>query len=388
MSSARQRGGSSPRQDPARRRLVPAAVVTALVVTVLLLAWGGGTRRTAAPLDPDNPTADGAQAMARVLASQGVTVEVARGEPALRRAAVGAATTVFVASTVELRESTVRSLTTLTAAADRLVLLRPERRVLRQVDPEIRVRDTYRQGLVAACDTPDVRPGETLSRSQAEYLTDAAAFACFTTDGYAVLLGMPARGGHAPLLLVGSADLVTNDTVLSADNAALGLRVLGHSPRLVWYVPDLRDATASESSEPPSLAPAWFGPLVLLGGFAVLAVLLWRGRRLGRLVTEPLPVTVRAVEATESRGRLYRKARDTARAAAALRQGTRRRLAAYLQLPPGSPPAMTVTAVAAASGRPPQQVDELLYGPKPATDADLLALGGQLQALEKEVRRR
>src|SRR5690606_41722785 len=53
----------------------------------------------------------------------------------------------------------------------------------------------------------------------------------------------------------------------------------------------------------------------------VVVVLLawWQGRRLGPLVTEPLPVVVRASETVEGRGRLYRSRRARDRAAEALR---------------------------------------------------------------------
>ena len=43
-----------------------------------------------------------------------------------------------------------------------------------------------------------------------------------------------------------SPDSLTNEHVLESDNAALGLRLLGQGDRLVWYVPDLADAEASE----------------------------------------------------------------------------------------------------------------------------------------------
>ena len=46
--------------------------------------------------------------------------------------------------------------------------------------------------------------------------------------------------------------------------------------------------------------------------------MLWRGRRLGPLVVEPLPVVVKAVESTQGRGRLYRRVRDRAHAAGIL----------------------------------------------------------------------
>ena len=58
-----------------------AAVVVALLV--------GGRPATSEALDPDNPGADGARAVARVLDDQGVDVQVVRGAEALDRAELG-----------------------------------------------------------------------------------------------------------------------------------------------------------------------------------------------------------------------------------------------------------------------------------------------------------
>ena len=114
---------------------------------------------------------------------------------------------------------------------------------------------------------------------------------------------------------------------------------------------------------------------------------LWRGRRLGRLVTEPLPVIVRAVETTESRGRMYRKSRDRTRALAVLQLATRRRLAAYLGLSASSTVSSVAAAAAAVSGRRYQDVLDLLNSPAAHDDSSLLELANTLVALEKEVRR-
>jgi hypothetical protein len=103
---------------------------------------------------------------------------------------------------------------------------------------------------------------------------------------------------------------------------------------------------------------------------------------------------VRAVETTESRGRLYRRARDAARAGATLQLASRTRLADYLGLPRPSPwissrgtDQALVSAVAAASGRRVDEVGALLLGPPPDRDDHLLGLAAELAALEKEVRR-
>ncbi|MHB1473529.1 MAG: DUF4350 domain-containing protein, partial [Dermatophilaceae bacterium] len=111
------------------------------------------------------------------------------------------------------------------------------------------------------------------------------------------------------------------------------------------------------------------------------------GRRLGRLVTEPLPVIVRAVETTESRGRMYRKSRDRTRALAVLQLATRRRLTAYLGLSASSAIGSVAAASAAVSGRSYQDVLDLLSSSAVHDDSSLLELANNLIALEKEVRR-
>ena len=91
----------------------------------------------------------------------------------------------------------------------------------------------------------------------------------------------------------------------AADNAAVALRLLGQRGRLVWYVPDLRDVAAGDTGSSAAQLPAGLVPALWLLAVAVLATMLWRGRRLGPLVVEPLPVVVKAVESTQGRGRLY-----------------------------------------------------------------------------------
>jgi hypothetical protein len=188
------------------------------------------------------------------------------------------------------------------------------------------------------------------------------------------------------VILLGDSSLISNGAILDADNAAIALHVFGHTDRLVWYVPTLADIAASDTTS-RSIAPAWFEPGLVLATSAVLFLCLWRGRRLGRLVTEPLPVIVRAVETTESRGRMYRKSRDRTRALAVLQLATRRRLAAYLGLSASSALSNIAAAAAAVSGRSYQEVLDLLSSPAVRDDSSLLRLANTLTALEKEVRR-
>jgi hypothetical protein len=93
-------------------------------------------------------------------------------------------------------------------------------------------------------------------------------------------------------------------------------------------------------------------------------------------------VVVRAAEAVEGHGRLYRRAHAHARAAAALRAGTVQRLARHTGLPRTATAADVGALVAPLTGRDPSRLHELLAGPAPADDAGLLSLANALQELE------
>ena len=126
-------------------------------------------------------------------------------------------------------------------------------------------------------------------------------------------------------------------------------------------------------------------PALWLLAVAVLATMLWRGRRFGPLVVEPLPVVVKAVESTRGRGRLYARVRDRSHAAGILRAATGRRLAGRLRLGATTDPAVLVGAVARATGRDQADVHDLLSGRPVPDDAALTRLADDLAALEREV---
>ncbi|MDQ6716417.1 MAG: DUF4350 domain-containing protein [Actinomycetota bacterium] len=372
-----------------RRRVVRWVLVGLVVLAVaVVMLWRGPGPPTTQSLDPRNPGPNGAQALARVLGEQGVDVTVARGQAELARAGVDADTTVLVARTGDLAEATITRLASLTRSAERLVVVNPDTWVLRYLSADVEVRQLRRSAAdeaQAGCASSDLRPGETLSHTQSEFrrVGAPASAACLTHEGYSVYLALPRSASRAPLVLLGSSSALTNDEIDQAQNAAVVLRTLGHSSRLVWYVPSVTDIPTTDESRTGELLPPWLGPGALLGGFALAALLVWRGRRLGRLVREPLPVAVRAIETTESRGRIYRRAQDLSRAAAILQDASRRRLAAYFGLPRRASVETVAVSVSVATGRPVEHVRHLLAGPPPSTQTDLLALAAQLTALEK-----
>jgi PAS domain-containing protein len=209
---------------------------------------------------------------------------------------------------------------------------------------------------------------------------------CFTDSGRSVLLA----DAIEDVVLYGAGQALSNDQVLRADNAAVALRLLGEDERLVWYVPDPTDAETDETVTLGSLLPDWIGPGIWMLALACVGLILWRFRRLGPLSTEPLPVVVRAVETTRSRGRMYRKSRDRDHAARALRAATSRSLAARLRLDRGAAPATVAEAAARHLGRPTEEIDALLLDdrrPPPASDQELVWLAQALARLRREVRR-
>jgi len=196
-----------------------------------------------------------------------------------------------------------------------------------------------------------------------------------------VITGQTAAGRTVTVL--GQAEMLTNAHLAEDGNAALALWSLGRRPSLVWYLPDPLELSAA--STPPTLSelvPSWVRWVLIDIAIAVGFALAWQARRLGRLVTEPLPVVVRAAETQEGRARLYRRARARGRAAATLRTACLRRLAARLDVPPEATPEIVAELVATATGADPVQVRELLLGSAPADDAALVRLADRLDALE------
>jgi hypothetical protein len=113
---------------------------------------------------------------------------------------------------------------------------------------------------------------------------------------------------------------------------------------------------------------------------AALAIV-WRGRRFGPLVPEPLPVVVRSAETARGRASLYRESGARDRAATVLRAEAVRRLALRLGLSASAPASEVVAAAAARSGPDAVAVRDLLAGPPPADDLALARLAEALDAL-------
>ena len=345
-------------------------------------------------LDPGNPRPEGAAALAAVIDSHGADVRVIRSGRGLERAGVDANTTVVVSSIIDVGDKWAPRLLAAVREAHRLVLIDPTSPQLGSLNLPVGttqatgVRDT----VPARCSTEFVSPTDTVSVAKngfRPFRLDSAV-ECFI-DGEAAQLVVLPRSAEHPETVVLTGDLLRNDTITRVDNAGVAIRTLAPTDKVVWYVPDWTD-TLTDGSDVSSGddIPVAVRPLVLLAGFGLLAAMLWRGRRFGALVTEPLPVVVKSDETTRARGRLYHRSRAITRSAAALRVHTLQKISVTVGLPydprSAGPVDAIVDAASAASGWDPSQIHPLLAGPLPVDDDGLVLFARALSDLEKEVR--
>lgn len=367
-----------------RRRVTTWIAIAAVLVGVgiagsALSGIGEWTERDV--LDPESAGPNGTRALVEILRERGVEVVVVRDRVAATAALAEAPATLALADPAALTDD---GLTAVTDAAADVVLLDPRARTLRvllpgsatygvgpgsTVEPECELAEAQRAG--------EITPG-------AVYQAGSQTIACYPTGGGFGLLATEADGSR--VVAVDGRALLTNEQLAEAGNAALAVNVLGRHPRLVWYMPGVGD-TDLPAGDPTlgELTPPWVSPVIVLLLVSGVAAAIWRGRRFGPLVAERLPVTVRAAETTEGRGRLYAQARDALHAADQLRIGGLGRLGRMLGLGPSASADEIADAAAARTGADRGAVRGILIDEIPRTDAELVALDQRLRALEEAV---
>ena len=354
--------------------LVLATVCAVAAIGTYLTAPRPGGR-----MDPASTGPDGAHALVTLLRDRGVTVVVATSV-AEAESAAGSGTLLLFAQTQRVTNDSL--LDRLAATSGDLLLVEPTSHARAALAPGIRssgasVRDTKPNCALREADragSVDFGPSNTYSA-----VGDRAVTSCYG----GALVRYP--DGERTVTVVGATDFMTNGGLLQAGNAALAMNLAGQDSRLVWYAPQRVEGESSGSTTIFGLIPDNVIWVVLQLWLAVLLVALWKGRRLGPLVAEELPVVVRASETVEGRGRLYRSRRARDRAAQALRAATLQRLLPRLGLGGDASSPAVVIAVAQRSGSHPESLWHVLFGPSPATDADLVQLARALDDIERQV---
>ncbi|MCI4045180.1 DUF4350 domain-containing protein [Streptomyces sp. TRM75563] len=400
----------TPGQVWTRARAVLAVVLILVVAGITFAAVRSGTNY--GQLDPRSAEPKGSRAVAELLEARGISVTVVTALDQAT-AATGPDTTLLVAGPNLMTRSQQLRLNEATAAsAGRTLLIAPGPGATARLAPDVRAEAHHAvSALAPSCELPAARRAGTADLGGTRYTTqDPAAVSCYPSAGLPSLVVLPTETSGDTVVL-GSPDFLHNERLDKQGNASLALQLLGSRPHLVWYLPSLTDPSATADDNAPGdgseeqsedgardeasdessfldLVPSgWQWGTLQLALAAVLAAV-WRARRLGPLVTEQLPVAIRASESAEGRSLLYRKVNARDRAADALRAATRTRIAPLVGVPArdAHTPDVLLTAVSTRVTAVGQDLNTLLFGTAPATDAALVLLADQLDALEREVR--
>jgi len=349
----------------------PVLVLVGLVLVTAVLALVSGTSPSGA-LDPRSYDQQGTHALAALLERGGTPVQVVdTGTQAL--AAAGPRTVVVLPFPEQLPEA---ELALVGRVPGGLLVLGAEQDAVDALGlPVAADPPSAAQLRRPACDLPAAVRAGAIRVGGARY--SGRGTGCYASGGSAGLLALE-RGR----LLLGSADPLTNEHLGEQGDAALALGLLGSADRVLWLLPSATATPVGGRQGLLDLLPDRVIAAAVQLGIAVVVLALWRARRLGRVVEEPLPVVVRAAEAVEGRGRLYRAARARDTATEALREASVAAAVRWLGL---SGPDALVEVAATRTGRPAAAVQDLLYGPVPVDDAALRRLAEDLTRFDTEV---
>jgi hypothetical protein len=359
----------------ARRGFLVAGLVLAAAITLGLIA----SQERRGYLDPEGVDSAGARAVVQMLEAQGVRVEEVRTvDDAV--AAGGPGDTLLVTIPDQLLPGNAQRV--VDTGAD-LVLVSPSD--LAAFDRAIEVAGSaVPEELEPACDLAEAERAGSARMGGVGYHGPESGQSCYRDGDMAFLV--VDDGGAEPFVVLGTGDPLTNRYLDEDGNASLTLGLLGRNPRLIWFRPVLEPAAFGQQASFSELLPAWVMPVIWQLGIAAVLAAWWRARRLGPVVTEPLPVVVRASEATEGRARLYRRGRTRGHAAAALQEASLGRLRSRLGLPRDTSSEGVAQAVASRVNGSAADIGTILAGQPPADDAALVKLANDLDRLEQEVR--
>jgi hypothetical protein len=335
--------------------------------------------RPGGQMDPPSTGPEGSHALVTLLREHGVDVVVAGSVTDVENA-VHPGTLLLFAQTQHVTNGSL--LRRLAATSGDLLLVEPTSRTRAALAPGI-----HNSGASVLNSEPDCALREANQAGSVAFgpsNTYRAVGGRAVTSCYGGALVRYRDGDHT-VTAVGSTEFMTNEGLLREGNAALAMNLAGDRARLVWYAPQRVEGESSSSATIFDLIPHNVIWILWQLCLTVILIALWKGRRVGPLVAEELPVVVRASETVEGRGRLYRSRRARDRAGQALRTATLQRLSPRLGLGADASTPAVVTAVAQRSGVDAELVRHTLFGPAPATDADLIHLARSLDDIERQV---
>ena len=376
---------TSTSRPPAQRASRPWStwlwVLTAVLVVAALVALGTylTTPRPGGRMDPESTGPDGAHALVALLRDHGVEVVVAKNVSDVEREA-RPDTLLLMAETQRAVDD--QLIERLKNVPGNRLLVEPVSITREALAPQVQIASAGVLGAKPGCELPAaIRSGAVNFGLSQTYQAagDDPLISCY--DGALVRYEDAGR----TTTVIGTADVMLNSGLLRDGNAALAMNLAGEQPRLIWYAPQRLEGERSGGSTILDLLPPQLGWIAIQLTLVVLLLALWKGRRMGPLVAEKLPVVVRASETVEGRGRLYRSQRARDSAAQALRTAALQRMLPRLGLNVSADPGAVVAAVSDRCRQEPQLVERTLYGPTPGEDPELIQLARELDDIERQV---
>jgi hypothetical protein len=350
----------------------------AIAVGILLVALAGTRRGSPGnPLDPASTAPDGTRALVEILGELGARVQVSNVVPVSGGGAV-----LLLSDNLEQQDRA--TLLAWVRQGGTLVVADPGSPVTR-----VEVAGTSRVGFLDAelergCGIPALRDVHRVSAPGGLLLrVPPGAQGCFSRgeDG-SWLVAEPA--GDGTVVRLGGASALVNQEIGSADNAVLAASLLAPSrgDRVVVLKPPLPGGGSRQLGDlvaPRVKLALW----QLAVAFVLLA--LWRGRRLGRPVTEPSAVRIPGSELVVAVGNLLQRGRHRGQAGMVLASDLRRVLTERLGLPASAPPEQVADTVTARTGIDRERVLAALQPSSPRDEADLVRLALSVDAIRTEV---
>ncbi|WP_027345520.1 DUF4350 domain-containing protein [Hamadaea tsunoensis] len=433
----------TPKRRRRRHRVViPFSVLFLLVAgTIVLHALNEPDRTDLSFLSPGSTAPLGSSKLADRLRANGITVERQTSTSDALVSAYKGDATLFVPAP-ELMPTGYLTMLSLLPTGTRVVLVEPGTDELNRADAPVVA--SGRRWASAVMDRDDDTAGgceiDLVDRAgPAAALRTAYAPGADVTDFRSCYGGGLASVGwqSTELTVAGSVDPFRNDRIDEVDNSAFAVGLLSGHSRVVWLDVHRREAgpqvdpnASAGEGVPPSLAPGGDGtgtgdgggsgqgdggsgsnggggsggsdddqasgadqpPIwtlfpaglwATLTGLLLLGLLLalWRGRRLGPPVAEPIPFAVKGAETVLGRARLYRRAGAVLTGSQTLRRETGPRIAAALGLPPTADADTLARAIAARHGGDPAEYLAVLADDLPKKDAELVELARALDSL-------
>lgn len=372
---------SSPSGDSSRSRSRSRAkhrawTWIAVVTTVLLSIGAGAALRgpgSTAPLDPDSATPPGSMALANLLSDRGVSVH--KRHTMSEATAVEPSQTLLIVNSPLISDPAGSALTR--TKAKRTIVVGAEGGAATLVQGR---EDAEPTELAADCPLPEARVAGSASFS--DQLITGTADHCFSGASGAGLLFRDS------LFVLADGSALMNQNLAVAGNAAFSLNLLSTSDEVIWFIPSPTDPglTDGNAASLGDLLPKWIAPTVWQALVVFVVLALWRGRRLGPLIRESLPIIIPAHETDEGYASLLQRNGQAGVAAAALREASMSRLASMSDLPADSGTDVLAGSLAARLGEPEESIADVLWQRPVTTGSELAELRLELTGLEEQTR--